>query len=80
MAVKNNKLYTMLGYNYYYTNVEIALADCYYAGTVIYPNEFSDINPEEKANEIFSYLIGSDTYYQELTDVGLGFSKINLGE
>jgi iron complex transport system substrate-binding protein len=79
-AVKNDKLYTMLGYNYYYTNVEIALADCYYAGTVIYPNEFSDINPEEKANKIFSYLIGSDTYYQELTDVGLGFSKINLGE
>lgn len=79
-AVKNDKLYTMLGYNYYYTNVEIALADCYYAGTVIYPDEFSDIEPVEKAKEIFSYLLGSDTYYQNLADDGLGFGKITLGE
>ena len=79
-AVKNDKLYTMLGYNYYYTNVEIALADCYYAGTIIYPNEFSDINPVEKANEIFNYMLGSDTYYQELSNAGLGFSKITLEE
>lgn len=79
-AVKNNKLFTMLGYNYYYTNVEIALADCYYAGTIIYPNEFSDIDPVDKANEIFSYLLGCDTYYQELADAGLGFNKITLGE
>lgn len=79
-AVKNDKLYTMIGYNYYYTNIEIALADSYYAGTIIYPNEFSDINPIEKANEIFGYLLGSNTYYQELVNADLGFGKITLGE
>ena len=79
-AVKNDKLYTMLGYNYYYTNVEIALADCYYAASIIYPDEFSDIEPIEKAKEIFNFLLGSDTYYQELADAGLGFGKITLGE
>ena len=79
-AVQNNNLYTMLGYNYYYTNVEIALADCYYTGSIIYPNEFSDIDPVEKAKEIFSFLLGSDTYYQDLADAGLGFGKITLGE
>ncbi len=79
-AVKNDKLYTMLGYNYYYTNVEIALADCYYAASVIYPEEFSDIDPVENANEIFRFLLGSDTYYSELADAGLGFGKITLGE
>lgn len=79
-AVKNDKLYTMLGYNYYYTNVEIALADCYYAAAIIYPDEFKDIDPVEKANEIFSFLLESDTYYQELKDAGFGFGKITLGE
>lgn len=79
-AVNQDKLYTMLGYNYYYTNVEIALADCYYAASIIYPEEFSDIDPVEKANEIFGFLLGSDTYYSELTDAGLGFGKITLEE
>lgn len=79
-AVKNGRVYTMLGYNNYYTNVEIALADCYYAGTVIYPKEFSDIDPVKKANEIFKFMLGSDQYYKELSDQGFGFGHITLGD
>ncbi|RDU25118.1 iron ABC transporter substrate-binding protein [Anaerosacchariphilus polymeriproducens] len=78
-AVKNGQVYTMLGYNYYYTNVEIALADCYYAGSIIYPKEFADIDPVKKANEIFKFMLGSEQYYQELSDKGLGFGEITLG-
>lgn len=79
-AVQNGQLYTMLGYNYYYTNVEIALADCYYAAAVIYPDKFSDIDPVKKAGEIFEFMLGSSTYYQELSDNGLGLGKITLGD
>lgn len=79
-AVKNNQLYSMLGYNYYYTNVEIALANCYYSGSIIYPEKFKDVDPVEKAKEIFGFMIGSDTYYEELLEIGFGFSKITLGE
>lgn len=79
-AVQNGELYTMLGYNYYYTNIEIALADCYYAASIIYPDAFSDIDPVEKANAIFKFFLGSDTYYAELSDAGLGFGKLTLGE
>lgn len=79
-AISNNHVYTMLGYNYYYTNVEIALADCYYVGTILYPKQFSDIDAEEQAKEIFNFFLASDTYYQDLKDAGLGFGEITLEE
>jgi iron complex transport system substrate-binding protein len=28
-------------------------ADAYYIGKILYPEQFSDVDPEEKANEIF---------------------------
>lgn len=79
-AYNNQEIYTMIGYNYYHTNVEIAIADSYYAGYVLYPEAFSDIDPEEKANEIFSFLLGSETYYQDLKNAGFGFGKLTIGE
>lgn len=79
-AFNSENIYTMLGFNNYYTNVEIALADSYYAGTVIYPDEFSDIDAVEKANEIFEFMLGSETYYDDLEDGGFGFGKITIGE
>lgn len=79
-AVKNKKLYTLLGFNNYYTNVEIAMADCYYVGSVVYPDEFSDIDHIEKAEEIFEFMLGGSDYYQDLENGGFGFGKITLGE
>lgn len=79
-AVKNGNVYTMLGYNWYYTNVEIALTDCYYAASVLYPKQFSDIDPIKKANDIYSFMLGSSDYYKQLSDAGFGFAKIKIGE
>ncbi len=79
-AVQNGKVYTMLGYNWYYTNVEIALADCYYAASVVYPKQFSDVDPVNKAKEIFSFMLGSSDYYKQLDKEGFGFGKITIGE
>ena len=79
-AFQNQRVYTCLGYNWYHTNVEIALADCYYVASVLYPEQFQDIDPIEKAEEIFRFMLGSDTYYQELEAAGLGFGEIQLGE
>ncbi|MDO5016447.1 MAG: ABC transporter substrate-binding protein [Eubacteriales bacterium] len=36
-AVKNGKLYLQMPFNFYSTNIDIALADAYYIGTVLYP-------------------------------------------
>lgn len=79
-AVQKGKVYTMLGYNWYYTNVEIALADCYYAASIVYPQQFSDIDAVKKANEIFSFMLGASDYYKHLEEAGFGFGTIKIGE
>ncbi|OXS26119.1 MAG: hypothetical protein BI182_00205 [Acetobacterium sp. MES1] len=78
-AVQNNKVYTQLAYNNNYTNVEIALADAYYAGTIIYPDKFKDVNIEKKADEIFEFLLG-EKLYAKYTAAGQGFGPLTIGK
>ncbi len=61
-AFKDGKVYGILPFNYYTTNIGTALADAYYIGKVLYPDKFSDVNPEKKADEIFSFLVGKAVY------------------
>lgn len=79
-AYKKGNIYSLIGYNFYYTNVEIALADCYYVGSVLYPEAFKDVKPEKKAAEIFELFLGSKTYYKDMTKAGFSFGKVNIGE
>ena len=41
-AFKEGKVYMQMPYNWYYTNIEIAIADAYYIGTSVYPEAFSE--------------------------------------
>lgn len=61
-AFKNNRVYMHLPYNYYYTNLEVALADAYYMGKILYPEEFKDVEPEKKFDEITQMLLGAPLY------------------
>ena len=63
-AFKEGRVYGILPYNYYHTNVAVALADAYYIGKMLYPEKFSDINPAEKADEIFRVFVGKALYEQ----------------
>lgn len=78
-AVKNANLYGLLPYNFYTTNIGTALADAYYIGKVLYPEEFKDINPEEKADEIYTFLVGKPVYKEMKGEFG-GFKKLNFGK
>jgi iron complex transport system substrate-binding protein len=78
-AVQDNKVYTQLAYNNNYTNVEIALADAYYAGTVVYPDKFKDINIEKQADEIFEFLLG-EKLYAKYVAAGQGFGPLTIGK
>lgn len=78
-AVKNGDLYAQISYNYNWTNMEIAIADAYYAGKIIYPDQFSDIDPVKKADEIFTMMLGQP-FYEKLQADGVGFGKISMGE
>lgn len=63
-AFKEGRVYGILPYNYYHTNVAVALADAYYIGKILYPERFSDVNPSEKADEIFRVFVGKALYQQ----------------
>ena len=76
-AFKDGQVYGILPFNYYTTNIGTALADAYYIGKVLYPNKFNDINPEKKADEIFSFLVGKPVYDTMKEKYG-GFTKLNL--
>jgi len=77
-AVKEGRLYSQVSYNYNATNMEIAIADAYYAGCIIYPEAFADIDFNTKAEEIFKTMLGME-YLSVLDEAGIGFGKLTIG-
>jgi iron complex transport system substrate-binding protein len=75
-AFKNGNVYGILPFNYYTTNIGTALADAYYIGKVLYPDRFADVNPEQKADEIFKFLVGKQVY-EEMKQVYGGFTRLS---
>lgn len=57
-AWQEGKVYLEMAYNAYYTNFEIALANAWFAGKCVYPEQFSDIDMTEKLNEITGAFLG----------------------
>jgi len=76
-AVKRGKVYGILPYNYYTTNIGTALADAYFIGKILYPERFTDIDPEEKADEIYEFLLGKRVYGEMAEQFG-GFGRIDF--
>lgn len=79
-AVKNGNVYGILPYNQYNTNIDTALADSYWVGKVIYPKQFKDIDPVEKAKEIYTLFFGEagKSVYDKMKEVYGGFEKIKF--
>lgn len=61
-SVKKGRVYGLLPYNSYTTDQDTVLANAYYLGSILYPNQFSDIDPEIKADEIYTYLVGKPVF------------------
>lgn len=78
-AVKEGRVYSQISFRSYASNLDTALADAYYAACVMFPEQFKDIDPVEKAGEIFTALLGSDPY-PDLKEAGYEFRAITLGE
>ncbi|PAV10488.1 iron transporter [Methanosarcina spelaei] len=78
-AVKNKKVYGVIPYNYYSTNYESVLANAYFIGKVLYPDRFKDIDPEAKADEIYTFFLGKPLYSEINGQYGnLGFKAIPI--
>lgn len=74
-AVKKENIYGILPFNNYHTNIELAFADAYYMGKILYPENFKDINILRKTDEIVYEFIGLREYSKSLGK-NYGFGKI----
>ena len=78
-AVQKGKVYSQISFRSSASNLETALADAYYAACVMYPEQFKDVDPIAKAEEIFTMLLGVNPY-ADLKEAGYEFRPIKIGE
>jgi iron complex transport system substrate-binding protein len=78
-AKKNNQIYSLLPYNLYSRNYGSILADSYFVGKILYPDQFSDIDPRKKADEIYTFLLGQPVFDLMAKSFGKApFAKIEM--
>ncbi|WP_136809520.1 iron ABC transporter substrate-binding protein [Desulfosediminicola flagellatus] len=76
-AVQSGKVFGLLPYNMYAANHGSTLANSYYIGKTLYPDRFTDINPTEKADEIYEFLVGKPVFNAMNTMCGnMAFSSV----
>ena len=78
-AVKEGHVYSQISFRSSASNLETALADAYYGATILYPEQFADVDVEAKTGEIFEMLLGSNPY-QDLKNAGYEFRPVTIGE
>lgn len=78
-AVKEGQVYTMPSFNNCGTNITYALMDAYYAGIVLYPEQFADVTMPEIGGKILSFMLGKDTF-TEMEAGGLYYGILTIGE
>ena len=78
-AFKNDNVYLQMPFKNYYNNIEVSAANAYYIGTVLYPEQFKDVDAGEKFDEITDKMLGIKCYDNFVETYG-GFEKVKLGE
>ena len=69
-AFLNKRVYTLLPFNWYATNIGTALFDAYAIGKVLYPKRFKDIDPANKADEIYNFFVGKPVFAKMVKTYG----------
>lgn len=78
-GVQEEKVYTMPSFNNCGMNISYALMNAYYAGIVLFPEQFSDVDIAVKSSEILTFFLGKDTY-NAMNEGGLYYGSITIGE
>jgi iron complex transport system substrate-binding protein len=80
-AVEEGKIYGVLPYNWYTQNFGNILADAYFVGSLLFPDRFEDVDPGDKADQIYAFLVG-EPVFSDLNDCFKGkvFRKLVPGE
>jgi iron complex transport system substrate-binding protein len=74
-ALKENRVWTVLPYNWNTTNYENLLCNVWYIGYILMPSSFSDIDYIEKSREIFLFFHGTDIW-DEVNNYYMPFRQI----
>lgn len=77
-AVKKGQVYTIFSYCWFYYNKEEMLSNSYYIGKVMYPDQFSDVDIENKTNEIFMKFLGKPIYKELTNNSKFGYAKLDI--
>jgi len=78
-AVQQGRVYTMPAFNFSATNVTYAFMNAYFAGTILFPEQFADIDINEKSADILTFFLGMNTL-DIMAQNGLRFGTITIGE
>ena len=63
-AVRTGQVFGLLPYNWYTRNFGSILANAYFLGKLVFPEQFADIDPVSKADEIYLFLVGEPVFAQ----------------
>ena len=61
-AVQQGKVYTLHPNTFYFVNHDAVLVNAWFVGKTLYPEQFADIDPKVKADEIFAFLVGKPVF------------------
>ncbi|MFP4277726.1 MAG: ABC transporter substrate-binding protein [Wenzhouxiangella sp.] len=57
-AFRRQRVLTLFPFNHYGTNIELAFANAYFIGSVLYPQAFADVDPHEKLEALAGFFLG----------------------
>ena len=78
-AFQQERVYLLLPFNYYMTNIGTALADAYAVGKILYPEKFADVDLAQRADEIYTFLVGKPVYEHMVENFGKLGQVVHLG-
>ncbi|MDR2116559.1 MAG: ABC transporter substrate-binding protein [Planctomycetaceae bacterium] len=80
-AVKEGNIYSLLPNTFYFVNHDAVLINAWFVGKTLYPEQFTDIDPKKKADEIFTFLVGKPVFEQLNAELDhLALKKLNLSK
>ncbi len=75
-AVQQGRVYTLHPDTFYFVNHDAVLVNAWFVGKTLYPDQFADIDPKVKADEIFSFLVGKPVF----NDLNASLQNLALGQ
>ena len=61
-AVQQGRVFTLHPNTFYFVNHDAVLVNAWFVGKTLYPEQFADIDPKVKADEIFAFLVGKPVF------------------